>query len=153
MDEIKELIKNATTSYLREYRIIEKKTTDFCNEPERELEVLYETVTGRGRWQLYLHETNAGGTCMQQNYVLMSLFGGSIYRSVFKGELPWDFQREMKEHLGDNERFLAEVLADHGLVLDKMLKFAAGKQVADAEFQESKIATHARRLTDALVIA
>ncbi|KAI5368162.1 hypothetical protein Slin15195_G032960 [Septoria linicola] len=145
MKKIESNIWHATLSYLQEHNMSEDAEADFVDGPAEPLRDLYQVIFGKS-WQVVIFKFRNDSVRLEQAFVVMALFGASIYRQVFKKKLPWDLQGEVQDVLGKNQKYFDAVMRDFGQQPEAALRYMVGKQAADAEFQETTMAQYAQEL-------
>ncbi|EME85610.1 uncharacterized protein MYCFIDRAFT_171508 [Pseudocercospora fijiensis CIRAD86] len=152
MDRIKHEVETATLEYFQEHGIDAEAQSEFVLKPDQELESLYRLLFGE-EWQMHVADLPDRGVLVRQDYLVMGLIGAAIHKDVLRATLPWDVEAKFHDALGADERYMATVVDDLGHTLESVLKYTAGKQILDEEFQNTQVAQHAKSLVGTLALA
>ncbi|KXT18494.1 hypothetical protein AC579_2267 [Pseudocercospora musae] len=151
MERIRSEIELAMLEYCKENGVDSDASSTFVHKPEKELELLYKLLFGE-EWQLHTVDLLDRGVTVQQDYLLMGLFGAAIHDSVLRATLPWDVKTKFRASFGTDLEYASLVVDDLGHDLDEVLKHIAGKQILDPKFQDTHVAEYAKNLVGELVL-
>ncbi|KAF7190297.1 hypothetical protein HII31_08628 [Pseudocercospora fuligena] len=151
MERIKGEIELAMLDFCKENDVDASAPSKFVHKPEEDLESLYKLLFGE-EWQLHTVDLQDRGMIVQQDYLMMGLFGAAIHHNVLRATLPWNLERKFRDSFGSDVEYVELVIDDLGHSLDSVLKHIASKQILDVKFQDAQVAECAKKLVATLVL-
>lgn len=152
MQRIETALWHAMLSCFQDANIDAEAKSKFVVNPDDKLRGLYERLSGDPRWEIWTVKVE-NNSMFRQDYTFLGLLGAGIYNEVFGETLPWDVTQKVPNALGRDMQYFEQVVMDLGHDPGQVLKYIAGKQIADPEFQQTEVASHAQRLAGGLFLS